>query len=81
MIKVSTGFQVTSADAIDARIALTKDQMKAVNDNQMPDRYFTICQEDGKLYLYDKTKAVDENTGKFRVFEGSSPGSEVDRHH
>lgn len=58
--------------AIDQTFALTKAEMKAVDDKTMPEKYFTICQEDGKIYLYDKTMAVDDNTGKFRVFEGGN---------
>lgn len=69
-IKVSQAFQRTSANPIDETLALTKAQMKAVNDNLMPSKYMTVCQDDGKVYLYDKTNEVDETTGKFRVFEG-----------
>lgn len=65
-IKVGQAFERTSAQPIDTTLTLTKAQMKTVNDNLMPDYYFTICQEDGKIYLYDKSKTNPSAiTGKF----------------
>lgn len=72
-IKVSQAFERTSAQPIDSSIALTKAQMLTVNDNLMPAYYFTICQDDGKLYMYDKSATADPNTGKFSIFEGGNP--------
>ena len=72
-IKVSQAFERTSAQPIDSSIALTKAEMVAVNDNLMPIYYFTICQDDGKLYMYDKTATADPNTGKFKEFSGGNP--------
>lgn len=74
-INVSQSFHRTSANAIDDTLTLTKVQMLAVNDNLMPQKYFTIGQDDGKIYLYDKSNEVDETTGKFRKFEGDSGAS------
>lgn len=73
-IKVSQAFERTSANPIDATIALTKAQMVAVNDNLMPDYYFTICQDDGYIYLYDKSATASVTTGKFKKFEGGGGG-------
>lgn len=69
-INVSQGFKRTSANPIDESLTLTKAQMLAVDDNVQPQKYFTVCQDDGKIYLYDKSNTVDPTTGKFRVFEG-----------
>lgn len=69
-IKVSQTFERTSAQPIDASLTLTKAQMVATNDNLMPDYYFTICQDDGKIYLYDKTATPSATTGKFTEFSG-----------
>ena len=69
-IKVSQAFQRTSANPIDESLTLTKAQMLAVNDNLMPSKYFTIGQDDGYIYLYDRANTVDPTTGKFRKFEG-----------
>lgn len=74
-IKTSQGFKITSNEAVDANLTLTKLEMKNIDENLIPDKYLTICQDDGKLYLYNKGNSVDETTGKFRVFEGG--GSDV----
>ena len=73
-IKTSQGFKITSDEAIDANLTLTKSEMKNINEDMIPDKYFTICQDDGKLYLFNKANTVDTQTGKFRVFEGGSGG-------
>lgn len=69
-INVSQPFHRTSANAVDDTLTLTKAEMLAVNDNLMPSKYLTVCQDDGFIYLYDKTNTVDGTTGKFRKFEG-----------
>ena len=73
-INVSQAFHRTSANPVDDTLTLTKAEMLAVNDNLMPAKYFTVCQDDGKIYLYDKTNTSDPTTGKFRVFEGGGGG-------
>ena len=74
-INVSQSFKRTSANPIDESIALSKAQMLTVDDNLQPSHYFTICQDDGAIYLYDKSNTVDFTTGKFRKFEGGGGGS------
>ena len=73
-INLSQAFHRTSANPIDESLTLTQEEMLAVNDNLMPAKYFTICQDDGKLYLYSKTNEMDETTGKFRKLEGGGGG-------
>lgn len=73
-IKVSQAFSRTSANPIDESLTLTKAQMKTVNDNLMPSKYFTVGQDDGYVYLYDKSNTVDPDTGKYRKFEGGGSG-------
>ena len=63
------GFEITSKQPIDTRILLKKTAMLSMNDNIMPIKYFAICVDDGKFYLYDKSNEVDPETGKFRVLE------------
>ena len=75
-INLSQAFHRTSANPIDESLTLTQEEMLAVNDNLMPAKYFTICQDDGKLYLYSKTNEMDETTGKFRKLEGGGGGGE-----
>lgn len=74
-IKVGQAFERTSAQPIDASLTLTKAQMVTVNDNLMPPYYFTICQDDGKIYLYDKSATASASTGKFSEFSGGSDSS------
>ena len=75
-IKTSQGFKITSNDPIDANLTLTKSEMKNINEDLIPDKYLTVCQDDGQLYLYNKENTVDENTGKFRKLEGGSGGTD-----
>lgn len=77
-IEVGFPFVRKSANPIDASLTLTKEQMLAVNDNLMPEYYFTICQDDGDLYLYDKNATPDAETGKFSKLEGGGGGGSSD---
>lgn len=74
-INVSQAFHRTSANPVDDTMALTKAEMLTVNDNLMPSKYLTVCQDDGYIYLYNKENTSDPTTGKFRKFEGGSGGS------
>lgn len=74
-INVSQAFHRTSANPVDESMALTKAQMLTVNDNLMPAYYLTICQDDGYIYLYDKSATASPTTGKFTKFEGGGGGS------
>ena len=74
MISIVQGFKVQTRDAIDNRILLSKSDMKAIKDTQMPDKYFAICKDDGSLYLYDKARVLtgEEETGKFSQFTSAT---------
>ena len=71
-IDLATGFNIGSKDAIDERQVLTLEQMKNLDESIYPDKYFAICKDNGKLYLYNVNNIVDSETGKFRVLEGTS---------
>ena len=73
-INVSQAFHRTSANPVDETMALTKAQMLTVNDNLMPAKYLTVCQDDGYIYLYDKSATPSVTTGKFTKFEGGGGG-------
>lgn len=73
-INVSQAFHRTSANPVDESMALTKAQMLTVNDNLMPDYYFTICQDDGDIYMYDKSATPSVTTGKFSKLETGGGG-------
>lgn len=73
-INISQDFKRTSAAPIDATLVLTKAEMLAVDDNLMPDKYFAVCKDDGKFYIYDKSATAGAETGKFSVLEGGGSG-------
>lgn len=73
-INLSQAFHRTSANAIDETLTLTKAEMLAVNDNLMPSKYLTVCQDDGYIYLYDKEATASQTTGKYTKFEGGGSG-------
>ena len=73
-INISQAFHRTSANPVDESMALTKAQMLTVNDNLMPDYYFTICQDDGDIYMYDKSATPSGTTGKFSKLETGGGG-------
>jgi len=68
MIRVTQGFQLLTREAIDNRIVMTKAEMLAAKDNQMPDNYFCICKDDNLIYVYSKSATPNAETGKFRVY-------------
>ena len=76
-INVSQPFHRTSANPIDESMALTKAQMLTVNDNLMPAYYFTICQDDGEIYLYNKSATASAETGKFKKYAGGGSGDSI----
>ena len=75
MINVIQGFKLSARDPIDARLLMTKKEMREIKDNMMPDKYFTICKENGLLYIYDKDRTQEEigatDTGKFTLVNSS----------
>ena len=77
-INISSPLKRTGAYPVDETIVLTKEEMKAINDNTMPEVYFTLCKDDGKLYIYNKNNSIDESTGKFREMESGSVSLPID---
>ena len=60
------GFNIQTSAAIDRRILLSKAEMLTAEDvYELPDQYFAICTNDGKLYLYDVNREPNLETGKF----------------
>ena len=51
---------------------LTKVQMQSIVDSNMPNTFYTVCQDDSCIYLYNKSNTVDAETGKFRKLTGSA---------
>ena len=65
-IDLATGFNIGSKDAIDERQVLTLEQMKNLDESIYPDKYFAICKDNGKLYIFNASNEIDAETGKFR---------------
>lgn len=71
-INFGAGFNIAKAEAVDTRIYLkTLADMLTIDENVYPEIYFAICEENGKMYLFNKSNVSDPTTGKFRVLEGS----------
>ena len=68
-IQLPSSLEIKSRNPIDVRILLTKEQMLAIDYRQLPEKYFAICKDDGKLYLYDVANENNAETGKYRVLE------------
>lgn len=47
----------------------TKAAMKAFNENNIDEGHLSYCKEDGNIYQYKSTNAVDATTGKWRIFK------------
>ncbi len=68
--RFSNGFDITSNSAVDKRLSLTKAQMLTAEDDfNLPDVYFCICPDDGKLYLFNVNNTPSNATGKFRQID------------
>lgn len=67
------GFDIATNSAVDKRVYLTKAEMVTAEDNfTLPDVYFAICPDDGKLYIYNKANEATETTGKFKPVENTT---------
>lgn len=69
-INVSQSFKRTAGVPIDNDLILSKAQMLAMDDNSMPEKYFAVCKDDGKLYVYDKSAEPNSVTGKYNLATG-----------
>ena len=76
-IDVATGFNIGSKDAIDERQVLTLEQMKNLDESIYPDKYFAICKDNGKLYIFNASNEINAETGKFRVLSGGTGGGDT----
>lgn len=77
-INISQGFKVCSPNPIDSRMCInTINDMLNVDDSIMPTSYVAVCNEDGKIYSYLKSREMDPVTGKFRVFAGGTPPTHI----
>lgn len=61
------GLSITSAEAVDTRLVLTKSEMLAAKKSRMPEVYFAVCLDDGKMYIYNSKNDPDPETGYYRA--------------
>ena len=47
----------------------TKAAMKAFDENSIDEGHLSYCKEDGNIYQYKSTNAVDATTGRWRIFK------------
>lgn len=67
-------FERTGPFPIDDKFVLSNEEMLAVDDQKMPEKYFAVNTDDGKFYLYDKSATASAETGKYSVVEGGGGG-------
>lgn len=67
------GFNVQTRSAIDKRIYLTKAEMLNAEKQfpLLPKKYFAVCSENGRLYLYNADNTATEETGKYLPVEAT----------
>ena len=73
-VNFSSGFRITSNEAVDERIIKTKEEMRNMTPAdlaRMPDKYFCMCADDGQIYFYDKEGGFKPETGYFTAFDST----------
>ena len=73
-VNFSSGFNITSNEAVDQRIIKTKAEMRSMSPAdlaRMPDKYFCMCADDGQIYFYDKEGGLKPETGYFTAFDST----------
>lgn len=73
-VNFSSGFNITSNEAVDQRIIKTKAEMRSMSPAdlaRMPDKYFCMCADDGQIYFYDKEGGFKPETGYFTAFDST----------
>ena len=73
-VNFSSGFNITSNEAVDQRIIKTKAEMRSMSPAdlaRMPDKYFCMCADDGQIYFYDKKGGFKPETGYFTAFDST----------
>ena len=73
-VNFSSGFNITSNEAVDQRIIKTKAEMRSMSPAdlaRMPDKYFCMCADDGQIYFYDKEGDLKPETGYFTAFDST----------
>lgn len=51
--------------------------MVSYSPNYLPNIFHAMCEETGKMYVYNVNNDEDETLGKWRVLEGSGGGTSI----
>ena len=66
---VTQGFERQSPVPIDKSLVKTKAEMATTNEDLMPNNYFCIWSENGKIYTYNKNNTPTPDIGKYEEYQ------------
>ena len=65
-----------SSPNVERDMFATIEDMRAYNENYLPQVFIATCVEDGCLYIFNKSNEVNPITGRWRKFEGGGDTSQ-----
>ena len=75
-VKVDLPFELQNNSPVDAKQNFkTLAEMKNFDERFLSDTAMCTCDEDGKLYVFNKLNTVDTTTGKWRKVQGEGTGN------
>ena len=75
-VKVDLPFELQNNSPVDAKQNFkTLAEMKNFDERFLSDTAMCTCDEDGKLYVFNKLNTVDPDTGKWREVQGEGTGN------
>ena len=78
-VKVDLPFELQNNSPVDAKQNFkTLAEMKNFDERFLSDTAMCTCDEDGKLYIFNKLNTVDPDTGKWREVQGEGTSAGVD---
>ena len=75
-IEVDQGFELKNKNALDVRTHFkTLQEMKDYDEAFLPDVFYAVNDETGKIYIFNKNNIADATLGKWREIEGKGTGN------
>ena len=75
-VKVDLPFELQNNSPVDAKQNFkTLAEMKNFDERFLSDTAMCTCDEDGKLYVFNKLNTIDTTTGKWRQVQGEGTGN------
>ena len=65
-----------SSPNVERDMFATVEDMRAYNENYLPQVFIATCVEDGCLYIFNKSNEINPITGRWRKFEGGGDTSQ-----